>query len=82
MKHKTDALHPTSRAFDLLGTAEKLLKDAADLLHLDGSVDAATIAARLDTAAAIVAEAGEALRPVMAARFEAVCPVKKKAKRA
>ena len=74
-------LHPTPRAFDLLGTAERLLRDAADLCHLDGSADAATIAARLDGAAAIVHDAGEALRPVMAARFEAVCKTRTKGKR-
>ena len=70
-------LHPTSRAFDLLGVAERLLRDAADLCHLDGSRDAATIAARLDGAAAIVHDAGGALRPVMAARFEMECPTRK-----
>ena len=74
-------LHPTSRAFDLLGVAERLLRDAADLCHLDGSADAATIASKLDGAAAIVAEAGEALRPVMRERFEAVCQTRTKGKR-
>jgi hypothetical protein len=74
-------LHPTSRAFDLLGVAERLLRDAADLCHLDGSADAATIANKLDGAAVIAAEAGEALLPVMAARFEAVCQTRTKCKR-
>jgi hypothetical protein len=70
-------LHPTSRAFDLLGVAERLLRDAAELCHLDGSADAATIASRLDGAAAIVHDAGEALRPVMRERFEMECPTRK-----
>jgi hypothetical protein len=70
-------LHPTSRAFDLLGVAERLLRDAADILHLDGSADAADLAAKIDQSAAIVHDAGEALRTVMRERFEMECPTRK-----